>query len=134
MVWKERPFLDVRIVDEKQSYRISVISEHGQECLGDLSSGERQILALSFTAALYSVSGYSVPIFIDTPLGRISEKSRENVAKYLPDYLSKTQLIMLPTDTEYTSTVRDKLRRFVGREYIIKHDVKKKISEVIDYE
>lgn len=134
MIWKRQSFSNIFIIDEGNRYRISVKSEYDQECLGDLSAGERQVLALSFTAALYSVSGYSVPVFIDTPLGRISEKPRENIADFLPDYLSQTQLIMLPTDTEYTNVVRSKLKRRVGCEYKIQHDDINKISKVIDYE
>lgn len=134
MIWKRQSFSNVFIIDEGYRYRISVKSEYNQECLGDMSAGERQILALSFTAALYSVSGYSVPVFIDTPLGRISEKPRENVADFLPDYLSQTQLIMLPTDTEYTPVVRNKLKRSVGAEYKIKHDDINKVSGVSNYE
>lgn len=134
MIWKRQSFSNVYIIDEGNRYSISVTSEYGQECLGDLSAGEKQVLALSFTAALYSVSGYSVPVFIDTPLARISNQSRENIADYLPDYLSHTQLIMLLTDTEYTDVVRSKLKRGVGCEYKIQHDDINKMSKVIDYE
>lgn len=134
MIWKRQSFSNVFIVDEGNHYRISVKSEYGQECLGDLSAGERQVLALSFTAALYSVSGYSVPVFIDTPLSRISKKPRENIADFLPDYLSQTQLIMLPTDTEYTDIVRSKLKRRVGCEYRIQHDDINKVSKLVEYE
>lgn len=134
MISKEKDsFSDVLIVDEGGRYRISVKSARGQECLGDISAGERQILALSFTAALYSVSGYSVPVFIDTPLARISEESRENVAKYLPEYLSDTQLVILPTDTEYTATVRNALLPRVGEEYRIEYSNADKVSKVVPY-
>lgn len=134
MIWKKEAFSDVRIIDEGYRYRISVKSARNQECLGDLSAGERQVLALSFTAALYSVSGYSVPVFIDTPLGRISEKPRENVADYLPNYLSDTQLIMLPTDAEYTKVIRSKLSGCVGNEYKISYDSKTRTSRIDKYE
>lgn len=134
MIWKKDAFSDVHIRDLGSQYKISVLSEYGNECLGDLSAGERQVLALSFTAALYSVSGYSVPVIIDTPLGRISGAPRDNIASSLPNYLSETQVVMLATDTEYTDTVRQKLKVSVGEEYRIKHNVETKTSEVVDYE
>lgn len=133
MIWKEDAFSDVRILDMGKAYKISVKSEHGQECLGDISAGERQVLALSFTAALYSISGYAVPVIIDTPLGRISGAPRDNIARSLPDYLSDTQVVMLMTDTEYTKSVRDGLSPSVGKEYLIKYNEASKTSKVIDY-
>ena len=133
MIWKTGTFENVRLIDEGARYRFSV-TQDGQECLGDLSSGEKQILALAFSAALHSVSGYSVPVFIDTPLGRISEDARENVAASLPKYLSETQLIILPTDTEYTPEIRSKMSQFVGAEYKIRYDESKKMSEVNNYD
>jgi len=134
MIWKKEAFSDVRILDDGKQYKISVKSEYGRECLGDISAGERQVLALSFTAALYSISGYSVPVMIDTPLGRISGLPRENIAKALPNYMSETQVVMLATDTEYTSSVRERLKEKVGAEYRISHDEKTKTSKVINYE
>lgn len=134
MIWKKDAFSDVRIIDLGKEYRISVLSDKGQECLGDISAGERQVLALSFTAALYLVSGFSAPVFIDTPLGRISGQPRINVAENLPSYLSETQVVILPTDTEYTPEVRERLLPSVGHEYKIRYNSEEKVSEVVDYE
>jgi DNA sulfur modification protein DndD len=135
LIWKkEDSFKDVIIEDDGRQYRISVLSKYGNECLGDLSAGEKQVLALSFTAALYSVSGYSVPVIIDTPLGRISGKTRDNIASSLPKYLPQTQVIMLVTDTEYSPEVRDKLKPYVGYEYLIKYDPSTLTSKVVPYE
>ena len=131
MIWKKKAFSDVRIVDLGNKYKISVLSSNNAECLGDLSAGERQVLALSFTAALYSVSGYSVPVIIDTPLGRISGTTRDNIASSLPNYLSETQLIMTMTDTEYTESVREAMKAAVGAEYKIQYDEDSKNSKVV---
>ena len=73
-------------------------------------------------------------MIIDTPLGRISGIPRDNIASSLPNYLSETQVIMLATDTEYTNTVRDKLKVSVGAEYRIEHDTTTKTSKVISYD
>lgn len=101
------------------NYNISVVHQSGQEGRGTLSQGEKQILAYAFTAALNSVSGFNVPIVIDTPLGRIAGKPRMNIINALPAYLGGRQLLLLVTDTEYTSEVREKLSQKVGKEYII---------------
>lgn len=132
MIWKRNAFSDVRIIDLGDKYKISVLSPEGAECLGDLSAGERQVLALSFTAALYSVSGYLVPVIIDTPLGRISGTTRDNIASALPNYLSETQLIMTMTDTEYTDSVRNAMKTAVGKEYKIQYNENSKTSTVVN--
>lgn len=108
-------FKDVKIDEE---YKISVITEKALPA--SLSAGQSQLLALSFIAALYTTCGIDVPIFIDTPLGRLSSKPRENIAKNLPKYLEKNQLVFLVTDTEYTPKVRSLLRVRVGKEYKLK--------------
>lgn len=131
MIWKKEAFSGVRIEDLGSQYKISLKNEYGKESLGRISAGERQVLALAFTAALYHVSGYSVPVIIDTPLGRISDEPSENIAESLPNYLSDTQVIMLVTDKEYSPAVRGKLLNHVGKEYLIKYDEKTMCSEVI---
>ncbi|MEM2146931.1 MAG: hypothetical protein QW279_16330, partial [Candidatus Jordarchaeaceae archaeon] len=81
--------------------------------------GERQVLALSFMAALNSVSGFDAPIIIDTPLGRISKEPKINIAKNLPNYLRGKQVTLLMTEEEYTPEVRERLRPNIAREYKI---------------
>lgn len=134
MIWKGKVWSDVRIMDEGTRYRISLLSDHGQEALGDQSAGEKEVLALSFTAALYNSSGISAPIFIDTPLGKISGPTRMNIAELLKTYLNQTQLIILPTDTEYTADVRQCLLPNVGAEYRISYDPELRQSKVVDYD
>ncbi|RLI77167.1 hypothetical protein DRP05_10990 [Archaeoglobales archaeon] len=127
--WKKGAFKDIKIND---NYEISVISRLGTECLGTLSAGERQILALSFMAALSSVSGFEAPVIIDTPLGRISGEPKEKIAKSLPKYLQKTQLTLLITDQEYTSTVRDNMKERIGKEFELRYNEDEIATEIIE--
>jgi DNA sulfur modification protein DndD len=126
LIWKKETYKDVRI-DEK--YHISVLDQYGMEGIGTLSAGERQALALSFIAALNSVSGFNVPIIIDTPLGRMSKEPKKNIASNLPNYFKGKQLTLLVTEEEYTPEVRDKLSKRVGKEYVINFRETKKGSE-----
>jgi DNA sulfur modification protein DndD len=116
LIWKEKTYTDVKIDD---NYDISVIHESGMEGIGTLSAGERQVLALSFMAALNSVSGFDAPIIIDTPLGRISKEPKINIAKNLPNYLKGKQVTLLMTEEEYTPEVAEKLRPNIAKEYKI---------------
>jgi len=133
MIWKRENFKDVKI---NEDYDISVLDQNGAEAIGTLSDGERQVLALSFIAALNILSGFDAPIMIDTPLGRISKEPKSNIASKLPNYLKEKQLTLLVTEEEYTEEVRKKMREFVGIEYKIdfRETETGNEAEVIKYE
>ncbi|MFH1971023.1 MAG: hypothetical protein ABIJ05_01410 [Patescibacteria group bacterium] len=117
LIWNPSAFKDVKIDED---YTLSVIHASGLEALGSLSAGQRQVLALSFISAINGVSGFNLPIIVDTPLGRISKDTRSNIAQKLPNFLKNKQVVMLVTDEEYTTDVRKKLGSYVGKEYEIK--------------
>ena len=116
LIWKSSDYKDVKISNQ---YDVSVIHRSGLEGLGTLSHGEGAVLALSFMAALNNVSGFNVPIVIDTPLGRIAGVPRKKIARNLPRYLPGKQVTMLVTDTEYTDEVKALLSKRVGITYQI---------------
>lgn len=129
--WKKGAFRDVKISDE---YGTSVINNFGSECLGSISAGERQTLALSFMAALSSVSGFDAPIIIDTPLGRISGVPKEKIAASLPKYLENSQLTFLITDQEFTPAVRDNMKERIGKEFELQYDEEEITTGIIEIE
>lgn len=116
LIWKRETYKDVKI---DENYNLSVVHQSGMEGIGTLSAGERQVLALSFMAALNAVSGFNVPIIIDTPLGRLGKEPKKNIANNLPNYLKGKQVTLLVTEEEYTPEVRERLSERVGREYRI---------------
>lgn len=116
LIWKRETYIDVGI---DARYNISVLHQSGMEAIGTLSAGERQVLALSFMAALNRVSGFDVPLIIDTPLGRISKEPKKAIARNLPKYLKGKQVTLLVTEEEYTSEVRTLLSDRVGINYVI---------------
>lgn len=64
-----------------------------------LSAGEKQIYAIAMLEALGRTSGRNLPIIIDTPLGRLDSRHRENLVKnYFPT--ASHQVLILSTDTE----------------------------------
>lgn len=127
LTWKKNSYSKVSIDD---NYSISVKDLMERECVGTLSAGERQVLALSFMAALNTVSGFQFPIVIDTPLGRISEVPKANIARNLHDFLKGRQVLLLVTEVEYSNEVRDLLKKSVAKEYHLKFDETKSGSEV----
>ncbi len=133
LIWKREEYKDITIDEE---YNISVQHQSGMEGIGTMSAGERQALALSFMAALNSVSGFDVPIIIDTPLGRLSKEPKNNIARKLPNYLKEKQVILLVTDSEYTPEVREKLLDRLIAEYRIdfRETSVGNIAKVVTYE
>lgn len=129
LIWNPKEFKDILI---DQDYNVSVLDKESRECIGTLSEGQRQVLALSFMAALKQVSGFDVPVIIDTPLGRISKEPKKNIANNLPNYLEGNQVIMLVTEEEYSEDVRKRLKCRVCNEYKI--DFKETEAKVINFE
>ena len=86
--WKE--FYQGVTIDDK--YEVKIFKEGGYVVPNDLSKGGQLVLALSFMTALNSLSGFGLPIVIDTPLGRLDEPIKENIGKYLPEYTKNKQV------------------------------------------
>lgn len=84
-----------------------------------LSAGEKLVLALSFVSALNNISGFDLPIIIDTPTGRLGTEMKNNVAETLPKYMVDKQVTLLVTDEEYNDNFRDRIFDKVGAEYKI---------------
>lgn len=84
-----------------------------------LSAGEKLVLALSFVSALNNISGFDLPIIIDTPTGRLGTEMKNNVAETLPKYMVEKQVTLLVTDEEYNDNFRSRILDKVGAEYKI---------------
>ena len=127
--WKGEEFGDVKI---NENYEIELVGQYGAPKLGTLSAGERQILALSFMAALSGVSGFDAPVIIDTPLGRISGEPKEKISMSLPRYLKDSQLTLLITDQEYTPVVRNHMKERIGKELELRYDENEMRTDVVE--
>lgn len=78
-------------------------------CLNSCSAAEKELLALAFTLAVHEVSGYDNLLFIDTPVGRVSDENRENFAQVLLDISKKKQIILAFTPSEYSGEIKSVL-------------------------
>ena len=113
MHWKE--FYEGVEIDK--NYNV-FISKNGEFIVpNDLSKGGQLVLALSFMTALNSLSGFGLPIIIDTPLGRLDEPIKDKIGKYIPEYTRNKQLTLLVTGSEYSDEFRKGIRDYVGKEY-----------------
>lgn len=83
----------------------------------DPSTGSKIVLALTFMAALNSLSGFVLPQIIDTPVASLDFEMRGELAKALPNYIEGKQLILLVMNTEYTGDFKTNLVNSVGYKY-----------------
>ncbi len=94
-----------------------------------LSAGERQLLAISILWGLGKASEKTLPVIIDTPLGRLDSNHRSQLLNnYFP--VASHQMILLSTDEEIDRQYRDELEPSIGKEYHIQYDDSKKTSTI----
>lgn len=71
----------------------------------DISSGQKQMLSLSFVASLARVAAggnskvIDMPLFMDTPFAKLDGNNRDNLISTMPELTS--QWVLLVTDTEF---------------------------------
>jgi len=101
---------DIKKISIDDNYMLDVLNWTGQRRLGEISAGQRQIVSLSFIMGLIQVAGnLEVPLFMDTPFGRLSGVHRDKLLDSIPKMAS--QWILLATDTEFTAVEADALRQ-----------------------
>lgn len=104
MAWKTNTFSGIVIND---NYEVSVLNKNGKEMTGSLSGAESMALAYAFTLAIHKASGRNCPLVVDSPLGRVSDENRINMANELLKVSKDKQIIMLFTPDEYSNDVSD---------------------------
>lgn len=100
--WKKTHFDDVGLSED---YKLTVADRWDSEGRETFSAGEREVLSLSFVAALAKSSSKDAPFIIDTPFARISSDPTNNIANFLPEHLG--QLIVFVTDKELTKEAEE---------------------------
>ncbi len=126
LIWKKQTYRDLEI---DENYNLKLISMEGYPCLGTAAASERQLVAFAFMLALHKVSGFDAPIFIDTPVGRVSDIQREKFGEALIKSSLKKQLILLFTRAEYSDDIK-KVLDGVGSKMIMKLKPNEKEVEI----
>jgi len=86
-----------------------------------LSSGEKQIYISCLIKAILKESVQSLPIFIDTPLGRLDDEHIKNILLYYYPDLSE-QVIILSTNNEITPRRYKDIEHNVSKTYLLEND------------
>lgn len=119
-----------RISIDLDSYDLSLFKSNGEMIPTErLSAGERQLLAVSMLWGLAKASGRPLPTIIDTPLGRLDGKHRQNLVNAYFPYASH-QVILLSTDEEIDKTQFEALKSALGKRYLISYNESQQSSHI----
>jgi len=100
-----------------ESYGLTIVDRENRE-IAQRSAGAEQIVALALIDGLNRTARKTGPIIMDTPLGRLDLKHRDNVLKYLPKMAE--QVILLVHEGEIRKDeIIDSLRMRIGCVYNI---------------
>lgn len=97
-----------------------ILGKTGKEITFDRSAGENQIFATALIAGLAKVSGVKAPMVVDTPLGRLDSKHRENILKFWTGDTSR-QVILLSQDEEIDHHFFKSIQDSVCKTYLLEH-------------
>ncbi len=112
---KEHLLGSVRISPEDFTVELKGKDGHALS-LNEFSAGERQLYALALLWALRQVSGYQLPLAIDTPLARLDEIHRHRI---INDYVPAVsdQVLLFATETEMDDVLTTESEPRLAREY-----------------
>lgn len=116
---------------DPDTYTVELAGRDGSRLMANqMSAGERQLLAVSLLWGLARASGQPLPVVVDTPLGRLDGSHREHlVDRYFP-YASH-QVILLSTDTEIDQPTYERMKKYVGRTYLLTFDQESNSTSVL---
>jgi len=105
---------------DRVTYEVQARDRNGEH-LSMPSAGEQQILALGLAQSLLATSAQTLPLFIDTPLGRLDSQHRHSVVRnYLPNVAR--QVFVFSTDEEIAGELLDCLKPHTLGQFLIVHD------------
>jgi DNA sulfur modification protein DndD len=98
-----------------------ILSKTNKEIVFDRSAGENQIFATALIAGLAEVSGVRAPMVVDTPLGRLDSRHRENIFKFWTSNLDR-QVILLSQDEEIDESFYARIHDNVCATFLLEHE------------
>ncbi len=112
----------VIILASGQGMKITLLDQDDNEIRKEsLSSGEKQIYISCLIKAILNESIQSLPIFIDTPLGRLDEEHRDNITKKYYPSLSE-QVVLFSTNSEITPKRFKDISDNISKSYLLFND------------
>lgn len=114
--------VSVGILPDNSGMKITLFDSNDKEIKKEvLSSGEKQIYISCLIKAILKESVQSLPIFIDTPLGRLDDEHIKNILLYYYPDLSD-QVVILSTNNEITPRRFKDVEHCVSKAYLLEND------------
>ncbi|WP_417237406.1 DNA sulfur modification protein DndD [Bizionia paragorgiae] len=114
--------IKVTILAEGNGMKITLYNSDDEEIKKEvLSQGEKQLYISSLIKAILKESIQSLPIFIDTPLGRLDDEHIKNILLYYYPDLSE-QVVILSTNNEITPKRFNDISESVSKSYLLVND------------
>ena len=112
----------VTILASGQGMKITLFDQDDDEIRKEsLSSGEKQIYISCLIKAILKESVKNLPIFIDTPLGRLDEEHRDSITtKYYPALSG--QVVLFSTNSEITPKRFKEISGNISKSYLLFND------------
>lgn len=99
-----------------------LFSNGGKEVKFDRSAGENQIFATALFAGLAEISGYDIPLVVDTPLARLDSQHRKNLLTYWCSDPNR-QVILLSQDEEVDEELMQSVRPYLSKTYLLESNL-----------
>lgn len=115
-------YVKVTILASGQGMKITLFDQDDNEIRKEsLSSGEKQIYISCLIKAILKESIKNLPIFIDTPLGRLDEEHRDSITKTYYPGLSE-QVVLFSTNSEITPKRFRDISSNISKSYLLFND------------
>lgn len=114
--------VSVSILPDNGGMKITLFDSNDVEVKKEvLGAGEKQIYISCLIKAILKESVQSLPIFIDTPLGRLDDEHIKNILLYYYPDLSE-QVVILSTNNEITPRRFKDIEQNVSKTYLLEND------------
>ena len=117
--------VNVDILPDDSGLKVTLYDKEGKIYMKEsLSQGEKQLYISSLIKSLLLEAIQDMPIFIDTPLGRLDDNHIRNILLYYYPDLAE-QVIILATNNEITPKRYQDLKDNIAKSYTLNLDTKK---------
>jgi len=123
--------IEINILKNKLGLEVKLFDTQNKETnpATDLSKGEQQLFVSALLKSILGESIFELPVFIDTPLGRLDQEHRDNIlTKYYPKL--SNQVVIFSTNTEIRKTDMPKIEKYIAKKYtLVNNESKTNILE-----
>jgi DNA sulfur modification protein DndD len=113
--------VEVSILPEKAGLAVDLYDSNNDKIPPEaLSSGEKQLYISCLLKAILHESVTELPVFIDTPLGRLDKEHKDNILRYYYPNLT-SQVVIFPTNEEIGHNRLSMIKNKVHKTYLLKN-------------